>query len=501
MGFLRRQALAEADATVVHVEMLKRINYGNAEVRVTYSVQPAVGTSFEAGVEAKAKMATLPQAGHRVRVGYDPQRPHRLEVLTPPGEEGGTVTERTKELPYMDWRTPHATEGEVQQLRDQARERDQPDALLEKLTQLGALRESGVLTEDEFEAQKARLLGMPATGVEPRDSRTGNEHRFKLPRSTKTGGSQMKLTRCAPLGALSAVVALLAVAGPAGAGMRHTTTSTQVPDQLTFDSKMVNQFAGIGNGPSGSETTEIQATIPLTAGGAGSYTGSAMASYAQATGTITETCTAGGTTGTTEEIEQSGSPTTFTATYTPGPNNQGGTVQLDMGPIVGGLEETFQDIPGCGGFTVGNTTPRFIADFVADHISQIVPAQDATFNFAMLPGSSLGGTTSYAGTYDFSGGSTNENLTYSETTSISVFAHSVTTTTGSSGGGATCTVPDVVGKKLAAATVLIKRANCALGTVRLRKATKRHKGHVLAQSPRAGAGRPQGTKVNLTVGR
>jgi beta-lactam-binding protein with PASTA domain len=48
---------------------------------------------------------------------------------------------------------------------------------------------------------------------------------------------------------------------------------------------------------------------------------------------------------------------------------------------------------------------------------------------------------------------------------------------------------------------MIERAKCALGTVRFRQATKRHKGHVLAQSPKAGTGKPQGAKVNLTVGR
>ena len=309
----------------------------------------------------------------------------------------------------------------------------------------------------------------------------------------------MKVTRCAPVGALAAVLSMLAVAGPAAATRQHTTTTTSVPDQVTFDSKMVNTFAGVDNGPTGSETTEIQATIPLTASGT-TYTGSAAATYAQATGTITETCTANNTTGTTEEIEQSGSPTTFKATYTPGANNQGGTVQLDMGPIVGGLEETLQDIPGCGGFTVGNTTPRFIADFVANHISQIVPGQDAVFNFPMLPGASLGGTTSYAGTYNFTGGATNNNLTYSETTSISVFAHSVTTTTGS-GGATGCTVPNVVGEKLAAAVLKIRKANCAVGTVTRHKSTKKHRGHVLSQSPKAGASKPQGAKINLTIGK
>jgi hypothetical protein len=155
----RKHAREEADASIMAVEMLKRINYGTATVRVTYSVQPSVGSAFEVVSEAKVKMATLPHAGLRVRVSYDPEKTDRLEVLTPPGEETGTVTERTKELPYADVRTPRATEGEVQQLRERVEaQQQQPDALLDKLKQLGELRDSGVLSDDEFQAQKARLL-------------------------------------------------------------------------------------------------------------------------------------------------------------------------------------------------------------------------------------------------------------------------------------------------------------------------------------------------------
>jgi len=45
-------------------------------------------------------------------------------------------------------------EGEIQHLRDQIQQ--QSDPMLEKLKQLGELRASGVLTEADFEAQKAR---------------------------------------------------------------------------------------------------------------------------------------------------------------------------------------------------------------------------------------------------------------------------------------------------------------------------------------------------------
>jgi hypothetical protein len=366
-----------------------------------------------------------------------------------------------------------------------------------------------------------------------------------------------RLTGCCGVVALLSAACLLVP--PAAAGSSGT---SQPPFEVTFDSTMVNQFAGLDNGPSGSETTEIQATIPLTNGGSGAYTGSASATYAQATGTITETCSANGTTGTTTETELSGNPTTFSASYTPGANNVGGSLVLDLGPFTGGLSESFQDTPGCGGFPVGNTTPRFLADFVADHLSEMTMSLtspgDQVFTFTLTPGGSLGGPTSYAGTYDFSGGSTAENLTYTETTSISVFAHncvvpsvagmtladaesaltgadctvgaiSKKSSTAAVGtvissnpaagtkldeGGAvalvisgkkvkrSCQVPKVKGKKLATAEASILKGGCTVGRVTHTKVTKKKlDGQVVAQSPSAGKKESAGTKVNLTVGK
>src|SRR5579863_5995755 len=126
----------------------------------------------------------------------------------------------------------------------------------------------------------------------------------------------MKVPRSALVGAISVLLSLSA-AGPATASGSSTTIT---PDEVTFDSTMVSHFAGLSNDPAGTETTEIQATIPIAAAGAGAYTGTAAATYAQAAGTITESCTVGSTTGTTKEIEQSGTPTSFTAGFTPGAN-------------------------------------------------------------------------------------------------------------------------------------------------------------------------------------
>jgi Tol biopolymer transport system component len=64
-----------------------------------------------------------------------------------------------------------------------------------------------------------------------------------------------------------------------------------------------------------------------------------------------------------------------------------------------------------------------------------------------------------------------------------------------------CIVPRVIGMRLAVARSRIGRANCRVGAVRRARSAAKRAGKVLSQSPRAGAVRPRGTKVNLVVGR
>jgi len=366
---------------------------------------------------------------------------------------------------------------------------------------------------------------------------------------------------------LGLVLASLAF-GLATVATASAAASSKPPYEVEFDSTTVNQFAGQDNEPQGAETTEIQAEIPLAKSGSGTYTGSALSSYKQASGTITETCTSGDTTGTTEEIEESGHATTFSAEYTPGAGGTGGTVEVDLGPFSGGLEETFEDIPGCGGPTEGNTTPRFLADFTSDHQSQLSidlsnPGEE--FSFTLTPGASLGGPTSYAGTYDYTGGSSNGNLTYTENTSIDVFANNCvvpnvvgksqaaaesaltdagctvgavssassdepagtvissdpgagtkldpdsavalvvskgeTGDNGQGGKGKTCKVPNLKGDSLATAKSKLKGAGCAVGKVKHKKSSKQDRHRVISQSPHSGSKEKAGSKVGLTIGK
>jgi beta-lactam-binding protein with PASTA domain len=57
----------------------------------------------------------------------------------------------------------------------------------------------------------------------------------------------------------------------------------------------------------------------------------------------------------------------------------------------------------------------------------------------------------------------------------------------------------VIGLTLGSAKTRIRRANCSVG--RIRRASSRRVGRVISQSPRAGAIKRRGFKVNLVVGR
>jgi len=61
-----------------------------------------------------------------------------------------------------------------------------------------------------------------------------------------------------------------------------------------------------------------------------------------------------------------------------------------------------------------------------------------------------------------------------------------------------CKVPKVVGKKMPAARRMIVRAHCRVGRVR-RATSRKPRGRIVRQTPRWGATRAQGTRVNVVV--
>jgi beta-lactam-binding protein with PASTA domain len=66
---------------------------------------------------------------------------------------------------------------------------------------------------------------------------------------------------------------------------------------------------------------------------------------------------------------------------------------------------------------------------------------------------------------------------------------------------APCTVPNVVGKRLAAAKQSVARSHCRTGKVGHARSRGSRKGVVVSQSRRPGRVLPAGSKIDLVVGR
>jgi hypothetical protein len=64
-----------------------------------------------------------------------------------------------------------------------------------------------------------------------------------------------------------------------------------------------------------------------------------------------------------------------------------------------------------------------------------------------------------------------------------------------------CVVPSVVGRRLASARHVLRKAECAVGTVTRRHARRSRRGRVLSQRPAAGTRLAAGAPVALVVGR
>jgi hypothetical protein len=80
--------------------------------------------------------------------------------------------------------------------------------------------------------------------------------------------------------------------------------------------------------------------------------------------------------------------------------------------------------------------------------------------------------------------------------------HAVTATfTTSAPPAKKCIVPKVVGLTLAKAKTKIKKAHCRVGKITRKHSSKKKKGKVIKQSPRAHKHLKAGSKVNLTVGK
>jgi hypothetical protein len=152
-------------------------------VKITVMVQPEDGNPFEASFR-QAFTQTQPSRGWQCKVIYDPKDPSRIAVLedsiTPPGMDRATADSvarmrgeamaavaRGNITQYVESLKARAVAGQppgtkvadasVPQAPAQVSQASKPN-VVDQLSKLADLRDRGVLSQAEFEAQKAKLL-------------------------------------------------------------------------------------------------------------------------------------------------------------------------------------------------------------------------------------------------------------------------------------------------------------------------------------------------------
>ncbi|WP_320673070.1 SHOCT domain-containing protein [Patulibacter defluvii] len=163
-GKKRRQAQAlletgaRAVGTVTDVADTGMTINDNPRIRLTFRIAPLDGSAaFEGVKKATVSRVAIPRIGDRFPVFYDPADPGTFAYVGGvDGAEGvqGIVSR------FGDAFGADAS-GIGQPAPSAAAAAAEPAAAdpLEQLRKLGELRAAGVLTEAEFEQQKARILG------------------------------------------------------------------------------------------------------------------------------------------------------------------------------------------------------------------------------------------------------------------------------------------------------------------------------------------------------
>jgi Short C-terminal domain len=164
MGFFKsKRKLAEqlmatgsrGAGTVVQVEDTGMTINDDPRVKMTFRVEPLDGSpAFDANKTTTVSRLSIPRQGERYPVWYDPQDTSKWMYATIADDTGrqtmrqmfGEVAETFVGMGAPD--APAAAAG-APQVQD----------TVEQLKQLADLHNQGLLTDDEFEQQKAKLLG------------------------------------------------------------------------------------------------------------------------------------------------------------------------------------------------------------------------------------------------------------------------------------------------------------------------------------------------------
>ena len=135
------------------------------QVYLTLRVQPRNGQEFVHQRKIVLPLGSVVQPGHLVEVAYDPANPENDAIESDPRFVA------TAPAQYIKTRPPDGQAAPVHQFTSAtlgasaapaaapAPVDDSPPTLIEQIERLAKLRDSGALTEEEFEQQKKQLLG------------------------------------------------------------------------------------------------------------------------------------------------------------------------------------------------------------------------------------------------------------------------------------------------------------------------------------------------------
>lgn len=135
-----------AVATIEGVEGTGVMINNCPQMVLTLRVSPRHGSEFVHQRKIVLAFGSVVQPGHLIDVAYDPRDPRQLALDVDPRYAA------TPPSVYLRTRSPEQAVAAPAQ-------DDSPPTLIDQLERLAKLRDTGALSEDEFQAQKRQLLG------------------------------------------------------------------------------------------------------------------------------------------------------------------------------------------------------------------------------------------------------------------------------------------------------------------------------------------------------
>ena len=171
-GAVRRRQAEEAQlfqtgeratAVIEGVEGTGTMINNQPQVYLTLRVQPRHGSEFIHQRKLILPFGSVVQPGHLVDVAYDPANPERVALDTDPryAATPPAIYIRTRPPGQSAAATAPGLSGGYAAASGGGPPApgDDPPTLIEQLERLAKLRDSGALSQEEFDAQKKKLLG------------------------------------------------------------------------------------------------------------------------------------------------------------------------------------------------------------------------------------------------------------------------------------------------------------------------------------------------------